>query len=371
MVRLGDMMEDLFAAIVVTQDVWTPEQQAGIVTYLRQKGHDVSWNSISDTQVTMPPSLPVTWDLDAHMDVLQAMNLHFKPNAESCRQMIGYLRAKGHTFSDNALLPMGADYDAMTKMLCDQHGYHFTSNAFQYVIRSHMKSNPKIKIKMPANVTIWNHDAHVALLQAIFAKAAPTAAEWPAVQDYLNERGYDYSLSAAQMEWDHQADHDLLACITIEQPLTQEVIRSVQAKMTELGYLCSVKAITQHLQKLRRKEIAGGAAGTGDESASAAPKTPRKRAPAAKKTPASKRKTPKSEPMIIDDDSEDMETPTKKVKREMKSEPGVKKEADEAVFATKETAPAPVPVQTKKPVKAEESNGYSVVPKKEEDDSDY
>ncbi|KAK3387015.1 hypothetical protein B0H63DRAFT_145684 [Podospora didyma] len=121
-----------------------------------------------------------------------------------------------------------------------------------------------------------------------------------------------------RMTWDHHADHDLLTAITQELQPSQEQLRQVMARMHGFGYTCTVKAITQHLQKLRRKE-GGPAANNGEGAAGAAspaPKTPRKKVTtSAKSTPASsgrKRKAPKKE----EDEDDEEQTPSKKVKKE-------------------------------------------------------
>ncbi|KAK3371401.1 hypothetical protein B0T24DRAFT_680488 [Lasiosphaeria ovina] len=138
-------------------------------------------------------------------------------------------------------------------------------------------------------------------------------------------------MAADRMNWGHHADHDLLTAITQELQPTQEQLRGVMARMHEMGYTCTVKAITyyfhfhfhflfaQHLQKLRRKD--GGAVAGGAESAPSAsgtPKTPRKRSATstpAKKTSA-KRKAKKQDSEGEDDEECDNKTPSKKVKKE-------------------------------------------------------
>ncbi|KAK4214037.1 hypothetical protein QBC37DRAFT_284832 [Rhypophila decipiens] len=110
-----------------------------------------------------------------------------------------------------------------------------------------------------------------------------------------------------RMTWDHKADHDLLTAMTQELQPTQDQLRAVMARMHEMGYGCTVKAITQHLQKLRRKE--GGAANgvnSGNDEA-ATPNKKGKRGPAAgaKKEKTPKRKPTKNAAPKDEDDSED------------------------------------------------------------------
>ncbi|KAL2263271.1 hypothetical protein VTK26DRAFT_7536 [Humicola hyalothermophila] len=123
-----------------------------------------------------------------------------------------------------------------------------------------------------------------------------------------------------RMTWDHRADHDLLTAIMQELQPTQEQLRGVMNRMHSFGYSCTVKAITQHLQKLRRKEGSGPAAA--NDSGPGTPKTPaKKRATPKKDTPAS---GSKRKPAVIEDDSEDEAKPPvkreKKVKQEVKEE---------------------------------------------------
>ncbi|KAJ9165028.1 hypothetical protein NKR19_g809 [Coniochaeta hoffmannii] len=140
-----------------------------------------------------------------------------------------------------------------------------------------------------------------------------------------------------RMTWDHVADKDLLGAICDELAPTQEQVRSVTARMHALGYTCTVKAISQHLQKLRKKEGTqagdGASAGGTTPKAAATPKTPRKRAPAKPKngvkTPTSKGKRKATESVAEDDDASDgsQPAPIKKAK----AEPGVDDAMDQFV----------------------------------------
>jgi hypothetical protein len=47
-----------------------------------------------------------------------------------------------------------------------------------------------------------------------------------------------------RMTWDHKADHDLLSSIVQELAPSQEQLRGVMRRMHELGYSCTLKAIT-------------------------------------------------------------------------------------------------------------------------------
>ncbi len=50
---------------------------------------------------------------------------------------------------------------------------------------------------MSKQPTIWDHDAHLALLQAIVAEAAPLPAQWEKILERVSKKGYNYTASAA------------------------------------------------------------------------------------------------------------------------------------------------------------------------------
>ncbi|EAQ83834.1 predicted protein [Chaetomium globosum CBS 148.51] len=131
-----------------------------------------------------------------------------------------------------------------------------------------------------------------------------------------------------RMNWDHHADHDLLTAMMQELQPSQEQLRGVMTRMHGFGYTCTVKAITQHLQKLRRKEDkAGAGAGNSNGEGPATPKTPGGRK---KNAGGSVKKEPgsgtKRKPVALLSDDEDVK-PAVKVKK-MKEEEGVKEESD-------------------------------------------
>lgn len=45
--------------------------------------------------------------------------------------------------------------------------------------------------------TNWDHEAHLALLQALVLKAPPSAAQWDDVLEEVAKKGYIYTSSAA------------------------------------------------------------------------------------------------------------------------------------------------------------------------------
>ncbi|KAL2265560.1 hypothetical protein VTJ83DRAFT_6660 [Remersonia thermophila] len=134
-------------------------------------------------------------------------------------------------------------------------------------------------------------------------------------------------MASERMTWDHTADHHLLLALVQELAPSQEQLQSVMLRMHEFGYKCTAKAITQHLQKLRRKDEAKK---DGDGSA-ATPKSGRKRA--TKKEPGSSTAKRKKAVANPEDDDEPVATPSKKpkVKKEtkVKEEPDVKQESDD------------------------------------------
>ncbi|KAK4455599.1 hypothetical protein QBC34DRAFT_70936 [Podospora aff. communis PSN243] len=142
MARWDDIRDDLFNAYVAVSPPLNSEQQEEIVRIMKARGHDMVWNAIryifpsvcdlifslsrsiifflSSTfilrhttinlnpllqdSVTMGKANAHTWDAEAEADLLKAMNVHFRPNAEDCKKMAPMLHAKGYNFSDNALL---------------------------------------------------------------------------------------------------------------------------------------------------------------------------------------------------------------------------------------------------------------------------
>ncbi|KAL1841418.1 hypothetical protein VTJ49DRAFT_7095 [Mycothermus thermophilus] len=190
--------------------------------------------------------------------------------------------------------------------------------------------------KAAKNPTVWDNDAHLALLNAVMAEAPPAPHEWDRILARVAEKGYHYTASAAiasptmasaRMTWDQTADHHLMLALVQELAPGQDQLEGVRLRMHEFGHKCTVKAITQHLQKLRRKDEAKK---DGDGSATT-PKPGRKRA--TKKEPGSSTTKRKKGAANPEDDDESVETPSKKpkVKKEadIKQEPDVKEESDD------------------------------------------
>ncbi|KAM7222045.1 hypothetical protein V8F06_002550 [Rhypophila decipiens] len=153
MPKWEEIRDDLFEAIMAVQPALGKEQQEQVVVFMQSRGHNMVWNAISSSHIlsrhfflfsknflcprpsilgsdfnaiskaTNSPSSFViqdghqnkleimslgskqhVWTTEAYKDVLMALNNHFCPNAADCRAIIGELRSKGWSYSDNALL---------------------------------------------------------------------------------------------------------------------------------------------------------------------------------------------------------------------------------------------------------------------------
>ncbi|KAK1481317.1 hypothetical protein CCUS01_04429 [Colletotrichum cuscutae] len=152
--------------------------------------------------------------------------------------------------------------------------------------------------------------------------------------------------------WNDEARSDLLvALLSVIKPSKEDwdrVLPIVHAK----GYVYNANAVTQHIQKLQRKELNAGDGGDGEASASATPKKAGKKAATPKRagTPATprKRKTPakskaKVEKADEDDEDDEKEAPPPK-KPCTPSRPSIKDEFDEDTKDTKTTGAKFVPI---------------------------
>ncbi len=50
---------------------------------------------------------------------------------------------------------------------------------------------------MSKQPTIWDHDAHLALLQAYNAEAPASPSQWEKILERVSKKGYNYTASAA------------------------------------------------------------------------------------------------------------------------------------------------------------------------------
>ncbi|KAK3387014.1 hypothetical protein B0H63DRAFT_447910 [Podospora didyma] len=95
------------------------------------------------------------WDAETHEDILIALISHVRPSSADWKAVVASLHEKGYTFTEGALA---------------------------------------VKMSKP---TIWDHDAHLALLQAVIAEAPPTPGEWDKILTRVEAKGYSYTSSAA------------------------------------------------------------------------------------------------------------------------------------------------------------------------------
>ncbi|KAK4214036.1 hypothetical protein QBC37DRAFT_315229 [Rhypophila decipiens] len=162
MPKWEEIRDDLFEAIMAVQPALGKEQQEQVVVFMQSRGHNMVWNAIRYVTARTCHKQHV-WTTEAYKDVLMALNNHFCPNAADCRAIIGELRSKGWSYSDNALL----------HQFCTQ--------------SPHLNMAP----------TNWDHDAHLALLQAVMSKAPPTQSEWDQILEEVGRKGYVYTSGAA------------------------------------------------------------------------------------------------------------------------------------------------------------------------------
>ncbi|KAL2180003.1 uncharacterized protein P884DRAFT_267655 [Thermothelomyces heterothallicus CBS 202.75] len=217
MPKWEDIREDLFEAIMQVHPPINKEQQGDIVRIMREKGHDMGWNAIryvlvgfgcisllanfindiclpvviheqvlrhtthkaTDITVTMPRTLQ-NWDAETHEAVLLALIEHMKPNGSDWSAVVASLRPKGYTFSEGALVT--------TTILCQQHPFT------PWLLLPPREHSVAMSKQQP---TVWDHDAHLALLQAVMAEAPPQPAQWDAILERVAKKGYCYTASAA------------------------------------------------------------------------------------------------------------------------------------------------------------------------------
>ncbi|KAK0651356.1 hypothetical protein B0T16DRAFT_453833 [Cercophora newfieldiana] len=186
MPRWDEIRDDLFEAYIAVSPPLTKEQQEELTGIMRARGHDMVWNAI---RYLLVPSLlqrgssfstfpePVmgntthSWTAEAEQDLLRVLNTYYRPNAEDCKTLAAALKAKGYTVSENGLLLRG--------QLCTN-------------LKSQVSS-----LEMASKPTNWDHDAHLALLQAIIENAPPTQFEWEPILEAVGRKGYAYTASAA------------------------------------------------------------------------------------------------------------------------------------------------------------------------------
>ncbi|KAK3903357.1 hypothetical protein C8A05DRAFT_14676 [Staphylotrichum tortipilum] len=161
MTRWEEIKDDLLESIIQAHSPISKEHQAEVVRIMGEKGHAITWNAIR--YVPGRRTLQ-NWDAETHEGILLALIEHIKPNGNVWSAVVASLRAKGYTFTEGALVK-----DTTTAIMST------TS-------------------KLP---TIWDHDAHLALLQAIMVEAAPSPTQWEAILRRVANKGYNYTSGAA------------------------------------------------------------------------------------------------------------------------------------------------------------------------------
>ncbi|KAK4155223.1 hypothetical protein C8A00DRAFT_13709 [Chaetomidium leptoderma] len=165
MPKWEDIRDDLFEAIIQVQPAINKEQQSEIVELMRAKGHDMGWNAIRYKLAGTMAGRRVlqNWDAETHEAILLALIEHMKPTGGDWSAVVASLHGKGHTFTEGALV----------------------------------SSLSVITITMSKQPTSWDHEAHLALLQAVIAEAPPQPAEWDKICSRVATKGYTYTASAA------------------------------------------------------------------------------------------------------------------------------------------------------------------------------
>ncbi|KAK4205632.1 hypothetical protein QBC40DRAFT_248801 [Triangularia verruculosa] len=185
------------------------------------------------------------WDADTHMAILMAMCHHMKPTKADCVEIAAICRKEGgYTFTGGALRygfilhycwsdqVVGSQTRTCGTRLSDHRvrisasmspalfaGYFFfLSSRFPQILlptlprtthtscplRLHTHLKPfSISTMAPGRVpsgkpaTIWDHEAHLTLLQAIIESGTVKVADWDAIIPLVNRRGYYYTAGAA------------------------------------------------------------------------------------------------------------------------------------------------------------------------------
>ncbi|CAH0019699.1 unnamed protein product [Clonostachys rhizophaga] len=90
---LSNVIIGLYEAGTISKGL-SPKMREGIVQYLNNCGHSVTWEGIRSMQ---------RWDAHTHEDILLALFQHVKIPTSDIQKVMGELKAKGYTFTENAL----------------------------------------------------------------------------------------------------------------------------------------------------------------------------------------------------------------------------------------------------------------------------
>ncbi|RYC64915.1 hypothetical protein CHU98_g1321 [Xylaria longipes] len=197
------------------------------------------------------------WDAKVHEDILVAINEHAKLAREDWDYVIQALHGMGYSFTESAL--NHPSRPSFPLVFCLQ-PVPLPFYPLTYIIN---------KVTMATNAagkTTWNDKTRSDLLQVIFDVAPPNTQQWEAISAKLRDKGYNYSLGAAQ----------------------------------------------QHLQKLKKKD--------GDKKDGVAPATPPKKNTSKAPTPRTKKLVipgqNKRKMIAVDEDEDEDQVDKKKLKLE-------------------------------------------------------
>ncbi|KAJ2902371.1 hypothetical protein MKZ38_000688 [Zalerion maritima] len=260
------------------------------------------------------------WDEKAYLALLVALYSETQPNKDVWEVIIQRTTAAGFTFTHGAAYGIPATLQQST-------------NHIPSAVISHKPISLYHGLEPQATMpTEWTPETHESILGCMYAAmvGTPYSAEfWARLLQEVRGQGHEFTYTAFPMsargpyvKWTSEVDLDILVALApflLEGgSLDRDQWEQVMARLHEMGHEFTLNALRQHLQKIRRTHAAGdgataNASGSGSNVATPTPK--RKRAVAAKATPATGRRGKKAaEANLVDDDNDDEETPSKKVK---------------------------------------------------------
>ncbi|CAI6096914.1 unnamed protein product [Clonostachys chloroleuca] len=296
------------------------------------------FNTFIHSFVTTPtlPDMPSLgrsmqrWDAHTHEDILLALFQHVKIPTSDIQKVMGELRAKGYTFTENALR-----YNSLFGFCC----FCLLASHFSPL---HLHPPHLLFISSPEtpNSSSFHPLRNLScayLLVVQHLTPTPIQIQSSRVYQILPPFKMSNTPSKKARGWDENSHLDLLLCFIYETKATKAVITNITERMKLMGHTYSFDAIkyslAQHVQKLRKqKDIssiqnAGGIETPTKGTPSKA--TPRKGASAKKAAGKGSRKRFASDDSEIDDDDfkkeeglSDIErSPSKKPVKRVKKEP--------------------------------------------------